>query len=329
VYVAGYTESIDFPRTAGGAQAGKGGLWDAFVSRLSPDLTSISQSTYLGGLREDYAEALAIHPTTGEVYVAGYTYSSNFPNTAGGAQPTFGGGIDAFVARFRPDLQTGALLQATYLGGSGSDRANTIAIHPTTGDIYVAGSTGSTDFPAVVGGAQASYGGDWYDAFVSRLNKELTRILQSTYLGGSDRDRANAIAIHPTTGEVYVVGETGSTNFPATAGGAQANCISYAGNYCFFEAFVSRLNKELTQILQSTYLGGVWSEYAAAIAIHPTTGDVYVAGGTYSTNFPRTVGGAQENFGGGREADAFVARISADLQAGKGLSINPSLRAGM
>jgi hypothetical protein len=387
VYVAGYTESIDFPRTAGGAQAGKGGLWDAFVSRLSPGLTSISQSTYLGGLSDDYAEALAIHPTTGEVYVAGYTYSSNFPNTAGGAQPTFGGGIDAFVARFRPDLQTGALLQATYLGGSGWDDAYAVSIHPATGEVYVAGATTSTDFPATTGSAQASYGGGNYDAFVSRLNKELTRILQSTYLGGSHRDEAyalaihpttgdiyvagetvsadfpqttgsaretcascanfkvdafvsrlsadlrtlhrstylggsdsdwaRALAIHPTTGEVYVVGGTGSTNFPATDGGAQA---SFNG---INDVFVAKLNKELTQILQSTYLGGSFIDVVADIAIHPTTGDVYVAGYTYSSDFPRTVGGAQENFGGGRGADAFVARISADLQAGKTLSINP------
>jgi len=321
VYVAGWTESINLPGTTNGAQASKAGLFDAFVSRLSPDLKNLIQSTYLGGLRNDFAYAMAIHPQTGEVYVAGYTYSSDFPNTAGGAQPTFRGGFeplvraDAFVARFRPDLQTGALLQATYLGGSGWDEAKAIAIHPTTGDIYVAGNTTSTDFPAAAGGAQASYGGDWYDVFVSRLNKDLTQILQSTYLGGSGRDWANALTIHPTTGDVYVVGGTESTNFPATAGSAQA---SYGGTW---DAFVSRLNRNLTQILQSTYLGGIDGDTPTAIAVHPTTGDVYVAGYTSSPDFPRTVGGAQETYRGG--GDAFVARITADLQAGKVLTVNP------
>jgi len=320
VYVAGWTEAIDFPKATDGAQASNSGLFDAFVSRLSPNLTRISQSTYLGGLRNDFAYALAIHPQTGEVYVAGYTEASDFPTTSGSAQPTFGGGLDAFVARFRPDLQTGALLQATYLGGSGADAAHALAIHPITGDVYVAGSTSSTGFPAIAGGAQPSFGGGDYDVFVSRLNKELTRILQSTYLGGSKSDWANALAIHPTTGDIYVVGGTLSADLPATAGGAQANCT--CNNYPYLpEAFVSRLNKDLTQILQSTYLGGIYYDNATAIAVHLITGDVYVAGYTSSPDFPRTVGGAQETYRG--RGDAFAARITADLRAGKTLAINP------
>jgi hypothetical protein len=112
------------------------------------------------------------------------------------------------------------------------------------------------------------------DAFVARLNKELTQILQSTYLGGSGYDWCHALAIHPTTGEVYVAGRTKSKNFPKTTGGAQAS--SYGGGD--YDAFVARLNSSLTQILQSTYLGGSGNDSAYALAIHPTTGDVYVAG---------------------------------------------------
>jgi uncharacterized repeat protein (TIGR02543 family) len=317
VYAAGETGSTDFPNTSGGAQENYS---YAFVSRLSADLKTLHQSTYLGGREYNTVKALAIHPQTGEVYIAGYTYASDFPATAGGAQPTFRGGVDAFVARLRPDLRTGALLQATYLGGSGADAAHALAIHPITGDVYVAGSTSSTDFPGTSGSAQASYGGGRYDVFVARLNRDLTRILQSTYLGGSGRDWANALAIHPTIGDIYVVGETGSTDFPATAGGAQASKIELL---YLDDAFVSRLNKDLTQILQSTYLGGVYSDSANAIAIHPTTGDVYVAGDTSSPDFPRTVGGAQESRGDSRWNDAFVARITADLRAGKTLTINP------
>jgi len=321
VYVAGWTRSSIFPQTTNAAQADyRGGWTDAFVSRLSADLRTLHQSTYLGGSGDDSAYGLAIS-STGEVYVAGYTTSSDFPGTSGGAQPTFGGGLDAFVVRLRPDLQTGALLQATYLGGSQSDEAKAIAIHPTTGDVYVVGTTSSSDFPQTTGSAQASYGGGDYDAFVSRLNKDLTRILQSTYLGGSDWDWANSLAIHPTTGDVYVVGWTLSADFPATSGGAQASKSEHPLYRGYWDAFVSRLNKDLTQILQSTYLGGVWGDYANAVAIHPTTGDVYVAGNTYSSDFPRTVGGAQESYGG--RGDAFLARITADLQAGKTLTIDP------
>jgi hypothetical protein len=136
-------------------------------------------------------------------------------------------------------------------------------------------------------------------------------ILQSTYLGGSGKDKAYALAINQKTGEVYVAGATSSDDFPKTTRGAQAG---RGGGYR--DVFVARLNKELTQILQSTYLGGSFVDIAYALAIHPKTGEVYVAGKTESRNFPKTTGGAQASNGG--SADAFVARLSADLAAGSG-----------
>ncbi len=307
VYVAGRTESIDFPNTAGGARASFGGHYsDAFVARLNKELTQILQATYLGGSGSDRANALAIHPKTGEVYVAGGTTSTDFPETFGGAQTVYGGGwYDAFVARLNSGLTQ--ILQSTYLGGSGGDDASALAIHPKTGDVYVAGETYSANFPNTSGGAQPAYGGGDQDTFVARLNRELTQILQSTYLGGRADDRAYAIAIHPTTGEIYVAGRTKSTDFPGTAGGAQTN---YSGGW--YDAFVARLNSSLTQILQSTYLGGSDSDGASALAIHPKTGDVYVVGGTLSKDFPKTTGGVQKDYGGGA-SDAFVARLNSSL----------------
>jgi len=306
VYVAGESYSTNFPGTSGGAQASNRGYADAFVARLNSNLTQILQATYMGGSGYDWAKALAIHPTTGEVYVAGWTGSTYFPGTFGGAQESYGGGLyDAFVARLSADL--GTLHRSTYLGGRGRDEAKALAIHPTTGEVYVAGETSSTDFPRTSGGAQASNRG-WNDAFVARLNSNLTQILQATYLGGSYPDVAYALAIHPTTGEVYVAGYTFSDDFSGTSGGAQA---SYGG---LGDAFVARLNSGLTQILQSTYLGGSDSDYAHDLAIHPTTGEVYVAGETKSTNFPGTSGGAQTSYGRG-DKDAFVARLTANLAA--------------
>jgi hypothetical protein len=307
VYVAGETYSTNFPGTSGGAQASNRGYADAFVARLNSNLTQILQSTYLGGSGYDWAYALAIHPTTGDVYVAGYTSSANFPGTSGGAQTSYGGGPhDALVARLNSGLTQ--ILQSTYLGGRGKDEAKALAIHPTTGEVYVAGYTSSGDFPRTSGGAQASFGEGFFDAFVARLNSNLTQILQSTYLGGSFVDKAYALAIHPTTGDVYVAGYTSSDDFPGTSGGAQT------GRGGLIDAFVTRLNSGLTQILQSTYLGGSNSNYAHALAIHPTTGDVYVAGETESTNFPGTSGGAQTSYGGGNK-DAFVATLTANLAA--------------
>ena len=141
VYVAGLTTSpaSSFPGAAGGAQGSFGGGRDAFVSRFSADLTSLIKSTYLGAVGDDYAYALAIHPATSEVYVAGSTTTSasSFPGVAGGAQGSFGGSVDAFVSRFSADLTT--LIKSTYLGAAGGDQAYALAIHPSTGEVYVAG----------------------------------------------------------------------------------------------------------------------------------------------------------------------------------------------
>jgi hypothetical protein len=121
---------------------------DAFVARLSADLGTLRQSTYLGGNDEEYAYALAIHPTTGDVYVVGYTRSTDFPGTTG--RDSSRTDRDAFVARLSADL--GTLRQSTYLGGSRDEHAYALAIHPTTGDVYVAGWTQSDDFPGTLVG---------------------------------------------------------------------------------------------------------------------------------------------------------------------------------
>ncbi len=206
------------------------------------------------------------------------------------------------VAKADPSLPIviDPILQSTYLGGSGNDFANAIAIS-STGDVYVAGSTSSNNFPGTTGGAQGSSGGGT-DAFVARLNSNLTQILQATYLGGSANDFANAIAIS-STGDVYVAGNTNSNNFPNTSGRAT--------NRTDNDAFVARLNSNLTQILQATYLGGSANDFANALAIS-STGDVYVTGRAFSNDFPGTTGGAQATYGGGT-SDAFVAKLDSNL----------------
>jgi hypothetical protein len=305
VYVAGFT-SGSFPGTSGGAQASHGGDFDAFVARLNDTLTSLQQATYVGGGGIDRAHALAIHPLSGEVYVAGLTTSSPFPGTSGGAQASHGeeGGSDAYIARFNAALTS--LHQSTYLGGAGNDAAYALAIHPRSGEVYVAGETTGA-FPATSGGAQSTHGGGgFFDAFVARLNAALTSLHQSTYLGGSSVDRAYAVAIHPLTGEIYVAGDTSSNPFPGTSDGAQP---TFGGGSD--DAFVARFNAALTVRHQSTYLGGSGSDRLAALAIHPLTGDVYLAGTTGSGSFPGASGGAQPVYGGAD--DAFVARLHAAL----------------
>jgi hypothetical protein len=293
VYVAGNTGSTNFPGTAGGARAASAGGNDVFVARLTGDLKTLTQATYLGGSGDDLAYALTIDPASGDVYVGGVTLSTNFPGTVGGAQPAGGGSSDAFLARLTADLKT--LSQSTYLGGNSHDTVFGLAIH--SGSVYATGFTESPNFPGVAGGMQTTYGGGFFDAFVARLTADLKTLTQATYLGTAGDDQVYALAIHPTSGDIYVAGYTSSTNFN---GGST-------------DAFVALLTADLKTLTRATLLGGSGDERAYALAIHPTSGDVYAAGITSSTNFPGTTGAAQAAIGGGN--DAFVARLTADLTA--------------
>ena len=239
----GRSGSVDFPGTAGGAQPASAG--GSFVARFNASLTTLIQATYLGGTG---AHSLAIEPTSGDVYVAGRTASNDFPHTTGGAQPASGGFFDIFVARLSSDLA--ALIQATYFGGSGGEEVPALAIHPTTGDVFVTASTWSTDLPGTANGAQPAFGGGAFDAFIARFNSTLTILNQATYLGGSGIDYSSAVAIDPLSGEVFVGGETLSADFPGTIGGAQP---SLSGRV---DAFVARFDETLATLTQATYLGG-------------------------------------------------------------------------
>ena len=256
VYVVGTTASPDFPGTTGGAQAVHGGGSDVFVARLSADLTTLRQATYLGGTDLEFEDdaRIAIHPTTGDVYVVGTTFSDDFPGTATGAQPRRAGSLDAFVARLNAGLTT--LVRATYLGGTAVDRGLGLAVHPVTGGVYVGGLTSSGDFPGTAGGAQSVTDGS--DAFVALLDPTLTTLVQATYLGGKGSDTVAAVAVHPATGEVYVAGSTGSPNFPGTLGSAQS--VNHG-----LDAFVARLDAALTTLPRATYLGGQRADSAELI----------------------------------------------------------------
>ena len=298
VLIAGSTTSVNFPGTTGGAQASPGGGGDAFVARLSHDLTQLLQATYVGGSALDQGFALVVQPG-GSVYVAGGTASANFPATTGGAQAVRAGGGDAFVAKL--DATLTLLAQATYLGGSGGDVAYALA-RDGSGAIVVAGNTGSANFPGVAGGAQSVAGGGG-DAFVAHLDRDLATLVQATFLGGAGADFAYALALD-AGGAVLVAGETASANFPGTAGGAQP--VRGGAN----DAFVARLDRTLTTLVRATYAGGLADDVANALVVD-VTGAVFIAGSTLSTLFPGTMGGAQPDPGG--SGDAFAARFDATL----------------
>ncbi|WP_025807413.1 IPTL-CTERM sorting domain-containing protein [Pseudomonas chlororaphis] len=242
VVVTGATQSHDFPGVAGGAQESWNGSHGTFIARLSGDLKTLRQSTYLGG-DSSTLKALAIDAATGDVVVGGWAESTDFPGTAGGAQASFDGNAAGFIARLSGDLKT--LRQSSYLGEYPEVRWSSmnfdVAIDAGSGDVLMAGNTFSTNFPAVAEGAQPALAGDT-DVFISRLSGNLKTLRQSTYLGGSEYQSIGGLAIDASTGDVVVGGTTRSANFPAATGGAQPALNNLV------TGFVARLSGDLKAV---------------------------------------------------------------------------------
>jgi hypothetical protein len=293
-YVAGTTTSPNFP-TRNAEQSHLAGARNAFVFKLNPAGDLPVFSTYLGGNGSDTANGIAID-ASGNSYVVGDTTSMNFP--AGAFQTSYHGSQDAFVSKLSSD--GGHLLFSTYLGGAGTDHGAAVAVG-STGDVYVAGSTWSFDFP-VANAFQRSIGG-LCDAFVAHLSSNGNTLLFSTYLGGSGGsvaypETAQGIALD-AAGDAYVVGVTSSADFPLR------NAIQPA-LLGFTDAFVAKLNSS-GSLMYSTYMGGSGVEVANSVAVDGS-GAAYVVGYTYSTDFPVTTGALQVAIGGG--CDAFLFKLS-------------------
>jgi hypothetical protein len=290
-YVTGYTYSTDFP-TANALQAANAGNEDAFVTKLNAAGSALAYSTYLGGGDYDYGRGIAVD-TAGSAYVAGDTYSTDFP-THNPLQADNAGYDDAFVTKL--NAAGSALVYSTYLGGGDYDVSYGIAVD-MTGNAYLTGYTSSTDFPTANAFQADNAGND--EAFLTKLNAAGSVLVYSTYLGGSDYEYGYGIAVD-TTGNAYLTGYTGSTDFPT------ANPLQ-AANATNGDAFVTKLNPAGSALAYSTYLGGSGYEHGNAIAVD-TLGNAYVTGDTYSTDFP-TVGSLYDYASPGL-ADPFIAKIT-------------------
>ena len=215
-YVAGRTSSSNFPTTAGAFQTAFGtGPDDAFVTKLNPMGTALVYSTFIG--TDDEAFAIAID-SSGNAYITGSVFSASLPTTVGAFQTTFGGVYDAIVVKL--NASGSGLIYSTYLGGSGLDTGEGIALDGA-GDAFVAGFTGSTNFPITAGAAQSTYGGGSSDSFLTKLNALGNSLLYSTFQGGSATDDGRSVAVD-AAGNAYVTGDTQSANFPVSAGAFQS-----------------------------------------------------------------------------------------------------------
>ena len=331
-YVTGFTESPDFPVTSGAFQAELKGFKNAFVSVINTGATgttALVYSTYLGGSVLDVGFGIAVD-NMGNAYVTGFTESPDFPATAGALQGRLNGIKNAFLSVINTGATgTAALVYSTYLGGSGFDEGQGIAVD-SSGATYITGFTYSKDFPVTSGAFQTAlnskHGGA--NAFVSKLNTGATgtaALVYSTYLGGSLFDQGYSIAVDASN-NAYVTGFTRSSDFPVTSGAFQATLKSIMGGS---NAFVTKFNTGANgarSLVYSTYLGGTTCDEGHGIAVD-TSGNAYVTGFTYSKNFPVTASAFQSTLksihSGG--SNAFISQVNTSRSGNSSLAYSTYL----
>jgi hypothetical protein len=290
-YVGGETGSSNFPVTAGAFDTTPNGEFDAFVTKLSATGSALVYSTLLGGQFVDFPERTLVDGS-GNAYVAGYTRSPNFPTTAGAFDTTQNGEFDAFVTKLNP--AGSALVYSTFLGGSGFDSADGLAID-ATGNAYLAGA-GGTDFPTTPGAFDTTSGG----GYVAKLNPAGSALVYSTFVRGA----FTTAVVVDGTGNAWFTG-SGSPDFPVTPDAVDASHNGMA------DAVVGAVNHDGSALVFATFLGGTESDIGNDIAID-SGGDVTAVGHTYSANFPTTAGAFDRTWNGDTLifwGDAFVANF--------------------
>lgn len=261
----------------------------------------IRYSTYLDGSGDDNPIWSDID-RDGNFYVTGSTASTDFPTTAKAFQGGFGGGEeDAFVTKL--NRSGSGLVWSTYLGGDAFDAAIGLDVD-RHGNVVVTGVTGSPGFPTTPGAFQPSFAGGDTDAFVTKLDANGSRLLFSTFLGGSGFE-AGFISFFDRAGNVYVEGETGSADFPTTPGSFQPE---FGGGGA--DGFVTKLRPNGRRLVYSTFVGGSGFDGAHDGELD-RAGNFYLDGPTDSADFPVTGGAFQPGFGGG-PTDAFLVLLSRD-----------------
>jgi beta-propeller repeat-containing protein len=274
---------------------------------LSPDGSRLVYSTYIGGNDYDLFPMIAID-RSGNTYIEGATFSTDFPTTPGSFQPACAscanGVADTYVTKLNPDGT--ALVYSTYLGGSDFEICGSQIAVDSVGSVYVNGFTCSTDFPTHNPLLAVPAGG--CDGFLTKLNPAGSGLVYSTYLGGSDFETILGTAID-SAGNAYISGLTFSSDFPTTPGAFQTNFVG--GSNCPFppcaDAFVAKINPSGTGLVYSTYLGGTGDEFSPGVVVD-SDGSAYVGGITTSTDFPTLNPFQPANAGG---YDIFVTELNA------------------
>jgi uncharacterized protein (TIGR03437 family) len=279
--VIGQTSSSAFPQSAADPSLSV----SSFVARLNASGTGYDAVM----LNNGSIAAIAID-SAGNVYLAG-------AGIVAAGTPMIGPGGKSDIALIKVNPSLSSALWQLAIGGSGDDAVTGLAVDHA-GNAYLTGRTSSTDWPVSPGCFQSVHRGDGSTGFVAAVGASGSSLLWSTYLGGSNFDQPNAIAIGPS-GSVDVAGSTGSSDFPVTAGAFQSTPTG---------GFVSELSSDGTKLLASTYVGGMdGNDSVLSLAADPD-GSVTVAGTTGSTDFPVTISGGGPSVPG-PGSTGFVTRL--------------------
>jgi hypothetical protein len=317
VYITGYTASDDFPTTPGAYQYEppivSTNAKNVFVTKISATGTSLIWSTFLGGGGAEYAYSIDVDIFQ-NVYVTGYTYSTDFPVNPEAYDTTKGEGYDIFVAKISNDGSS--LVWATYLGGEGyggaqeDERAYSIKLDDLQ-NVYITGYTQSSDFPTTPGAYASSPPAIYVnDVFITKINSSGSSLVWSTFLGGSAvaEDVGFSLAVDDY-GDVYVTGYTKSSNFPTTPDAFDTTynepplCASFIDER---DAFVCKISSEGSSLAWSTYLGGVLRDEGKSITISKS-GNIFVTGLTRSSDFPTTADVYDTTYNG--DVDVFIVKF--------------------
>ncbi len=328
IVMGGYTFSPDFPVTTGAFDISfNGGNNDSYIAAFDFGGGNLVYSTYVGGTENDAVFDVAVDQN-GNVYITGITESPDFPVTPGAFKTSKGNPQNAFVTKI--NAAGSDIVYSTYLGGNDERETYTLQSGQgitvdKEGYAYVTGSTDCRDFPTTPGAFDTEHSGG-RDVFVVKLNPSGSELVFSTLLGGVPSIRRGDTGIQvkvDTVGNVYVTGHTGAADFPTTP---NAISLELGG---IDDAFVTVFNSTGTGIIYSTYLGGtaVYSkevdspgpgggsdiEEGGLKLFVDKRGDIYVAGETYSYDFPISPNAVDPIYGGNR--DVFLCKISTDSHA--------------
>jgi uncharacterized protein (TIGR02145 family) len=298
--IAGTTESSNYPTTSGAYdESYNGGSNDVFLTKLNTNGATLVFSTFIGSSNFDQPEfgvCLTIDASD-NIILAGTTTSSGFPTTSGAYDRTHNGNQDIVLCKI--NSSGSSLIYSTFVGASSSDFVLSIIIDDS-GNPIISGWTASSGYPTTVGAYDQSHNGGWWDNYVTKINSSGSALIYSTFIGGNAIEYQSGIAIDGYN-NVVIAGSTYSSNYPTTVG-----CFDNTFNGSS-DGFVTKLNSNGTALIFSTYFGGN-NHDGVSSSVFDGNGDIYITGGTASSDFYTTSGSYDENLSG--TSDGFVAKLN-------------------